>query len=301
MNPLLNRVVAGLAVVSAASVLAGPRALTVAGGMVLGFALPGMALTGAIFARRRLSPVERILLAPALSLAVLIVAGLIINMIGVRLDRVAWTVATAGVTLLAALAVELRWSRTSEVTPQEDGAQESQPDEVAAAPLRVSAQEAVAVAEGHTIVMSVAPVKDEEEVAAEEKSQRYRLVKQLLPLALVLVVLGGASWLSFATSRNLYDTPVTALTAEPSGPVDAEGDRVVTVAASGLLRTDGPYTLTVARTGGGGTPTRRNIPVSDDGTWSERLTMPGDQRMTVSLFRAGDLTPYRTLFISAVS
>jgi hypothetical protein len=42
------------------------------------------------------------------------------------------------------------------------------------------------------------------------------------------------------------------------------------------------------------------IAPAGDGTWSESLTLPGDQRLTVSLLRAGDTGAFRTLFISAV-
>lgn len=294
---MLTRILAVLTVAAGAAVLAGPAPLAVAGGLLLGFALPGMALTGALFTGRMLTSVERTLLAPALSLGVLIVAGLGIHLTGADLDRPAWTVATAGVTLVALLVAALR-PRRAAVAPQ-PVEEEVAVAEATPAP-RLSARDAEAVAEAHTIVMSVAPSEPVSEVTATEKAQRYRLARQLLPLALVLAILAGASWLSFGTSRALFDTPVTALSAAPSGPVDSQGNRVVAVSVRGLLDADAPYTLTVA--GATGTPpTRRIIAVSADGTWSENLTMPGDQRMTVSLFRAGDTTAYRTLFISAVA
>ena len=112
-------------------------------------------------------------------------------------------------------------------------------------------------------------------------------------------MLGGASWLSFDTSRETHDMVVTALSAAPPGRVDAAGHHLVRISASGLLAADGPYTLRV--TGPGGSVTvRRTVAVTGDGSWSETLSLPGAQRMTVSLYRWGDLTAYRTLFISAV-
>ncbi|MEV8503451.1 hypothetical protein AB0368_01325 [Actinoplanes sp. NPDC051475] len=297
MNTLLTRVVAGLTVAAAVAVLAGPKPLTVAGGLLLAFVLPGIAVTGALFSRRTLTAVERTVLAPALSMAVLVVAGLLIYLCRVPLDRLSWTLATGSLTLIA-LAVPLLLPKGALAAP---AATEEQPRPVGERRSRIdlTPRDATVMAEARTIVMSVVPPEDEEQAAADEKAQRSRLVRQLLPLALVLAVLGGASWLSFGTSRETYETTVTALSAAPSGPVDASGNRVVAVSASGLVASDGPYTLTVRGTAGT-TPTRRVIAPAGDGTWSEQLTLPGDQRMTVGLYRAGDTAAFRTLYISAV-
>lgn len=93
---------------SGAAVLFGPRWLAAPGGLLLGFVLPGLALTLALFrargqSRRALNAVERTMLAPALSLAVLVGAGLIIYVAGYTLNRLSWTSATVGVTLIALL------------------------------------------------------------------------------------------------------------------------------------------------------------------------------------------------------
>jgi hypothetical protein len=114
-----------------------------------------------------------------------------------------------------------------------------------------------------------------------------------------VAVLGGASWLSFTTSRATHDTVVTALSATPSGPADASGNRTVRVAASGLLAADGPYRITVTIPSGA-TTVQRTVPVTEAGTWRAFLRLPAAQRLTVSLYRAGDTTAYRTLAISAV-
>jgi len=302
VTTLLTRILAAGSVAAGAAVLAGPLPLAVAGGLLLGFVLPGAALTGALFRGRTLTSIERTTLAPALSMAVVIVAGLLLHVCGVALDRVSWTLATAGVTLLAlavpavlpgrAVAVE----QAAEEAPRPVGERLSR---IQVGPVDpAGAGDVAVIAEARTVVMSVVPPEDEEQVAAEERSRRGRLVRQLLPLVLVLAVLGGASWLSFGTSRETYETTVTALSAGPSSVVDAAGNRTVAVSVSGLVRTDGPYTLVV--TGAPGTTaTRRVIAVSAD-RWSETLTMPGAQRMTVNLYRAGDTTAYRTLFISAI-
>jgi hypothetical protein len=297
VNAVLTRALALLTVAAGAGVLAGPKPLSVAGGLLLGFVLPGTALTGVLFRGRRLTPVERTVLAPALSMAVLIVAGLLIYLCRIDLDRLSWTVATAGVTLLALIVTALRPHPAAVPAPAVD--EQPRPVGERLSRIQLTPGDMAGMADAHTVVMSVVPPEDEEQAAATEKAQRTRLVKQLLPLVLVLAVLGGASWLSFGTSRATYETTVTALSAAPSGPVDALGNRVVAVSASGLVAADGPYTLTVSGAAGT-TPARRVLAVAGDGTWTGNLTMPGDQRMTVNLYRAGDTAAYRTLFISAV-
>lgn len=300
MSAPLSRVLAGLAVAAGAAVLFAPRVLAVAGGLLLGFVLPGMALLGVLFRRRALSAVERAVLTPALSMGVLIVAGLAMHVAGLRIDRLAWTVATVGVTLAAVVAARVLRRRTPDGAGTRSGPGEQ--------PVRVEAGEhtvrlpAPAMAEASTVVMSVVPAVLEEEgqrAAAHDRARRRRLLRQFLPLAMVAAVLAGASWLSFDTSRAMHDTVVTELSATPPGPVDAAGNRRVRVSASGLLADEGPYTVTV--TGPSGTATvKRTVAVTGDGTWSATLSMPGAQRMTVSLYRSGDTTAYRTLSVSAV-
>ncbi|MFI7542801.1 hypothetical protein [Actinoplanes sp. NPDC049599] len=295
----MSRVLAALAVAAGAAVLLAPRPFAIAGGLLLGFVLPGMALLGVLFRRRTLTAVERTVLTPALSMGVLIVAGLGIHAVGLRIDRLAWTVATVGVTLGGVVAARLLRRRTPVAA-------------VAAAPRRPVGERPArmevgenppGMAEAHTVVMSIVPVaapaEDEQRGTAEERARRRRLLRQFLPLVLVAAVLGGASWLSFDTSRATHDTVVTALSATPSGPVGSDGNRTVRVTATGLLAADGPYSVSVA--GAAGTTTvRRTVAVTGDGTWSEELSMPGAQRMTVNLYRSEDTTAYRTLFISAV-
>jgi hypothetical protein len=282
VNALMSRGTAALAVVSGAAVLYAPRPLAVACGLLLGFVLPGLALLEVLFRRRALTTVERAVLTPALSMGVLIVAGLLIHVTGLPIDRLAWTVATVVVTVAAVITAPLLPARRVRAV-QTVGAPAAPPP-----PLDE-------VADAHTIVMSVVPVAP---VAGEEQTRR-RLLRQLLPLVVVAAVLGGASWLSFATSRDTHHTVVTALSAAPPGPVDSAGNRTVRVSATGLLAADGPYTIRV--TGPAGTATvERTVAVTGDGSWSETLSLPGTRRLTVNLYRSGDTTAYRTLFISAV-
>lgn len=364
MSALLSRVVAGLALAAGAAVLFAPQGPAIAGGLLLGFVLPGVALLGVLFRRRALTAVERTVLTPALSMGVLIVSGLGIHVAGLRIDRLAWTAATVGVTLLAVTAARLTRRRATvagaQPQPQPQPADEtaaqlrptgkvgtqpqpasksgtqSQPVDDTAQPQPASetgtplqpasettaqpqrAEETTALprpaggsggrlpvhglAEANTVVMSIVPavlVAEDERGSAQEKARRRRLLRQFLPLVMVAGVLAGASWLSFDTSRATHDTAVTALSATPPGPVDGAGNRTVRVSATGLLASDGPYTVSV--TGPAGTATvKRTVAVTRDGTWSETLSLPGTQRMTVSLYRSWDTTAYRTLYVSAV-
>jgi len=298
-DALLTRILAALTVAAAAAVLAGPTPLAVAGGLLLGFVLPGWALLGVFFRHRDLAAVERMVLTPALSMGLLILAGLAVNLVGLPINRVAWASVTAGVTLLALLAAAL-WPAGPQAAKKED------PRPVGEKLTRIEVGEKTvrlpdrAVGESATVVMTIIPAvpEDEQETALEQKARRRRLVRQLLPLALVVAILGGASWLSFGTSKATYDTAVTALSAAPPGPVGSDGNRAVRVSASGLVDSDGPYTVTVS--GVGATTVRRTVTVGSTGTWTESIPMPADTRMTVRLYRAGDSTAYRTLAISAV-
>jgi hypothetical protein len=301
-HALLTRIIAALTVASVAAVLAGPLPLAVAGGLLLGFVLPGWALLGVFFRHRDLSAVERTVLTPALSMGLLILAGLAVNLVGLPINRVAWASATGGVTLVSLLVAALWPGRRQVAEP----AGPADPRPVGEKLTRIEVGEKTvrlpdrAVGETATVVMTIVPAlpEDEQETALEEKARRRRLVRQLLPLVLVVAILGGASWLSFGTSEATYDSAVTALSAAPPGPVGADGNRAVQVSASGLIDADGPYTVTV--TGVGATTVRRTVAVGTDGAWTGSILMPADTRMTVHLYRAGDSTAYRTLAISAV-
>ena len=107
MSASTSRLLAALAIACGAAVLFAPRPAAVAGGLLLGFVLPGTALLAVLFRRRTLTAVERSVLIPALSMGVLIVAGLLLHVTGLRIDRLAWTVATVGVTLAGLVTARL--------------------------------------------------------------------------------------------------------------------------------------------------------------------------------------------------
>jgi hypothetical protein len=336
VKPSHARIVAVLTVAAGAAVLFGPAPLAVTGGLLLALVLPGLGVTETLFRGRHLARVERTVLAPGLSLAVLVLAGLIIYVTGFTLDRVAWTSATVGVTLvgLFGATVPARWTALAVrlgaylIAEDDDDAPNRRQPAAAGerapagrtAPARapVGYQVATITApdrdEADTLVLPAVVLQEQARATIAEPAARRpakkakpvlaraprRLVWQAAaPLVLVLAFLGGASWLSYDSSRSSYDTTVTALSAAPSGPVNSAGTRTVKVTVSGLVAAQGPYTLVVSGARGA-TTMRRTIAVTDSGTWTANLSLPGGQRMTLSLYRAGDSTAYRTLFVSAV-
>ncbi|MDT5038060.1 MAG: hypothetical protein QOE03_3245 [Micromonosporaceae bacterium] len=101
-------IMAGAAVLAGAAVQYGPASGAVVAGLLLAFALPGIAVAGVLLDRVSVSTVERIVLAPALSLGVLVLGGLGLNAARVPLNSSSWTGLTVVVTLLAAALGYLR-------------------------------------------------------------------------------------------------------------------------------------------------------------------------------------------------
>jgi hypothetical protein len=251
---------------AAALVLSGLRVLTVAGGLPLALVLPGLAWTAVLFRRPgRLLLIERILLVPALSLGTLIVGGLLAWVVHAPLHRPAWLVISAGVTLAALAAGVL----TTPAVPAErsgSGASRVRPPAVA------------------------------DRSRPDPANRRTRLLQQVLPGALAVVALGAAAWLSLATSISSHDVTVTTLSVVPPGPVDSAGDRSVQVNATGLP--SGAYTLRVTSTAG---TTDTAVAPDENGRWTSTLRLPGDERLTLALFRAGEATALRTVIIASAA
>jgi hypothetical protein len=305
-------VIAAATVASAAGVLAGPPATAIPGGLLLGFVLPGLALHNLIFRNRRQSAVERTVLAPALSLATLIVAGLGLYVAGFALDRSSWTLGVAGVTLavLGLTAVPERvWlgeeeeeeddepaDAATEIIPAiRDGAPPPNPVPPNPVPPNPVPPKPVPP---NPVPPNPVPPGPFAPPTPRPKVRTVQLVRQLTPMVLVVAILVGAGYLSYVSSNHNYDVTVTTLSAAPPGPSDAAGERVVTVTASGLVAADGPYTVIVTEPDG----TRlgeRQVPVDADGTWQAALRLPAAERLTVRLFRAGDIVAYRTLYLAA--
>jgi hypothetical protein len=302
---------------------------TAIAGMILALLLPGFAVTEALLRGRRLARVERLVLAPALSLAVLVLAGLIIYVLGFKLDRISWTSAAVGVTLAGLVVATLpkawapiatRFGRYLIAEDDDEGpppaGKEPVPAGAPVPPPAAAETQQIIVPRGKddTLFLPAVVLQEQAQARVAQRAERAersdelsepkpvkaprRLVWQAAPLLLVVALLGGASWLSYTNSHDKYETVVTALSAAPSGPVNAAGNRVVTVTASGLAAADGPYSLVA--TGTGLATIRQSVAVPANGYWTQSLTLPGSVRITINLYRSGDTTAYRTLYISPV-
>lgn len=257
MNPVRAGVLAGLTVTASVAVEFGPMALSVPGGLLLALVLPGLALLPAIFrpGRRDLGRVERAVLVPSLSLAVVVLGGLALWTAGGHLNRTGWTLVCA-VTTLVAVGVAVHRSRHAPV-----------PARPAAARPRW------------------------------RLSQR-RLIRDVLPLTLGVLLVAGAGVWSYADSVGTYDVTVSTLSAGQPGQVDADGNRPVQVTASGLAPSGGPYRMVLSGTAGEDLG-EQSVTPDTAGDWTGRLTVPGDERVTVDLFRGAERAAFRTLIIAA--
>ncbi|MEU8658824.1 DUF1616 domain-containing protein [Actinoplanes philippinensis] len=257
MSPVRAGVLAGLTVAASVAAEFGPLPVSLPGGLLLAFVLPGFALNDAIFrpGRRDIGVVERAVLVPSLSLAVLVLGGLILWSAGGHLNRASWTLVCAVTTLIATGAA---YYRTLRAGPAPAGG--SKPPPVA-------------------------------------RNTQERLIRDVLPLTLAVLLVAGAGVWSYADSVNTHDVPVSTLSAQPPGPVDADGNRAVRVSATGLAA--GAWTMVLSDPAGVEV-SRQDVTPDGAGDWSGQVSVPGDQRVTVSLFRGGEAAAFRTLIISAV-
>jgi hypothetical protein len=300
VNNRLAYLLAGVTAAAAAGVLSGYRPATVVAGLLLAFVLPGAALTGALFAdRRQLAPTERIMLVPALSLAALVIGGLCAWALGAKLDRTTWLVLSAGITAAGLVVSVVRTARRGvQPVPVPPVRPPAAPVPAAAGDQGVRVK--LPTREDPTLILPV--FLDRDGIFARDSSPWdrpavRRVVRELLPLVLVGVLAGGASWLSVVTSVRTHDVTVTALSVAPPAATTADGKRVVRVTASGLGAA-GRYTVTVTSAVTRDT-TRHSVVADADGRWAASLSVPGDERLTIGLYRAGETTAYRTVIVAA--
>ncbi len=282
---MTRRTAAFLAVVTVlagAGVLTGPAAVRVAGGVLIGFVLPGLALTTALFRDRiALTAVERIMLIPALSLATLVLGGLVAWGVGLPLHRETW-LGVSGVVTVVALGTTMIWPVAAPERSRREG--------------RVK----LPTPGDPTLIL---PVFLDRAGTPAQPSWWRRLTPArpqhtLLPLTLALALLGGASWYSVWTSVRTHDVTVTALSAAPPSPANALGERSVSITATGLSAGRGAYAIVVTSPAGTET-SRQELTADPAGTWSGDVTVPGGERTTIGLYRYGATAPDRTVIIAA--
>jgi uncharacterized membrane protein len=109
-RPLL---VAGLAVLCAGVLVAGPHVAAVIAGLLLAFVLPGVATLDALLPARAVPWTQRIVLTPALSVAVVVLGGLALHVARVPLHQTAWCTLTTGVAVVMSAVGLVRALRTT--------------------------------------------------------------------------------------------------------------------------------------------------------------------------------------------
>jgi hypothetical protein len=87
---------------------------------------------------------------------------------------------------------------------------------------------------------------------------------------------------------------VTTLSVVPPTAPDSAGNRNIQVNATGL--SPGTYPLEVTSTAG---TTRTPVTADTHGLWTSTLTRPGNERLTLALFRAGETTALRTVIVAS--
>lgn len=282
MTPRTAYLLAGATVVAGALVLSGVRVLMVLGGLPLALILPGLALNALFFDRPagpasaerivlvdrpgRPAPAERVRpsdrpgrLAPVER--ILLVPALSLG-----------TLVLGGLLVWAARAPlhRVAWlALTGGVT--------------------LAGLAAVAVRERRRPTATAAP---------GVRLKRPHPLAHVLPAALAVLLLAGATWLSLATSIRSHDVTVTTLSVVPPGPADATGDRSVQVDATGLAAGVDAYTLKVTSTS---VNTSTPVTADENGGWTSALRLPANERLTLALYRTGETTPMRTVIIASAA
>ncbi len=269
--PLVATAVAALAVDS------GVLLFSVPGGIALGAVLPGLVAVRAIFVGRALRALDRITLIPVLSLAVLVLGGLLMAVLRIPLNTTSWL----GLTGLSVLAFTgagfLRRSRQSPT-----------PASVSADPGKADSDE----------------VDDSGEAGAESAgtvSFGY-FARRLAPLAIAVVLLVGAGFVSVITAKHdSAGSTFTALSLVPAGagaPNSTTRSVVVVVTCHEArstvyrVRLAGPTNFTAGY----------DVTLAPGREWVQTLDVPTTGKVTAILYRQPDTTtPYRSVWLAGTT
>jgi uncharacterized membrane protein len=232
-----------------------------AAGLLLAFVLPGFAATGALFHGRSLSRVERTVLAPALSLAVLVLGGLLVYALGLRLTAGTWGGLTALATVVSAGVGYLRWLRS---------------DRGAAPAVGASAGDAPAPPAG-----------------------RRQVALKLASLLVAAGLLAGAfatAWRSAVDQGGTAFTALSIVQADDANPNDAL--RPVSIAVDSHETEQTQYLMRVR--GAQGVLRQFSLSLGPGEVWKTEIQVPIPEKITVELFKGAGNTPYRTVFLSGL-
>ncbi|HEX8629770.1 MAG TPA: hypothetical protein VF755_16510, partial [Catenuloplanes sp.] len=321
-------VVAGLAT---AGVLLGPPALAVPAGLALAFALPGAALSRLIFADRSPPWVERVVLVPALSLAVLVMGGLLLHTAGITLGRDSWAALTGGIVVVATVGAHWRSGPVRTEVEIDDASWTAEPESVVERPAPVvvvdpSEPEGLGAVDVVGATPRQLPSIDElvrrlvrrvvpavrgivpavggvipavrhavhASVALLAGPGTRRGAVRLVPLVLIVALLGGAGWLSLHSAARLSADTVTALSVLPVR-TGAPSGRTFEVAVTGVPAGD-RFLLRITAT-----DYAVVLPVSGGDGWHQRVSVPGNGRVALALYRVGATSPYRSVSLGELT
>jgi uncharacterized membrane protein len=235
-----------------------------AAGLLLAFVVPGMAATAALFFGRPLSTMERVVLAPALSLATLVLGGLLLDALGLRLTAGSWGGLTAVATVVLAGVGYLRWLRATRGS--------------------------------RTVMVEAVPDDDAGRFAPATNRQ---LVLKLGSLVLAAALLGGASWVALHSATNQSQAGFTALSmvhADDANQTDTL--RPVTLAVFSHETVSTQYFLRLS--GAQSVLNQFTISLQPGEVWQTVVQVPFGEKVTADLFKGVSTTPYRSVYVSGL-
>ncbi len=240
--------------------------LRAAAGLALAFVLPGYAAAGALFGTVKISRIERAVVATCMSLGFLIIGGILVFVGGARLTSTTWSALTAIATVVLTVIGLGRWFLVHRVFGTMDDLHK---DDIEPAP--------------------------SDELA---RPSRWRIAARLAPFLLVLVFLGGASWVGWQSATKPDKHPFTALSMILTDDHNTTDKlRPVALAVECEEKTRTSYTLTVH--GPSGTLIKQYAFTLQPGQiWKESLEVSTTESATADLFRSTDAAPYRSVFVS---
>lgn len=235
-----------------------PSALAVGVGLLISFILPGYALTRLLNRARELNRLEQAFCVPALSMATIVLGGVISDLTGFTLTKPTWTYLLAGVAE-AALVLDLALDML--LPPR--GVYE-------------------------------APKSVEPEMPGPRHTVRTKLVvagvlSAIVAVSVVVMVAGEHDAVSHEP------IPATALGMVPAfaNEKPAAMKTMAIYVWNGEGR-DLAFTIKFVATGWAGTSVTHRV--FNDAQWATQVKVPSVGKVTAELFRPGDTKPYRTVF-----
>jgi hypothetical protein len=255
---------------TAATTPDGPSVIAIAFGLIFALVLPGYAITRLLGHARDLSRVEELFCIPALSMASIILGGVVIDVAGFTLTRSTWAVFLASVTEVALiLDLMLPWRTVAAATdsmPSNGG-----PPTAGVATVRMAAP-------------SGRPLSGR---------ARMLIVGSLLAATAVVAVVTMVVGEKDAVATQ--PPAATAIGMVPAFATEAPGS-TRTVSLYVWNGEGAQTTFTIRLTGTGKFTDTIRATVYDNSQWSGRAKVPSTGKVTAELFRPGDKTPFRTVF-----